>query len=88
MQIAKPQSQSIDLVNKCLEGIGESPVTKRKLQSKKYVAEKIGVITGMMESLMISDDSRSNTNIDSEIIQQLKDNFESTDDRALLKSKY
>ena len=39
---------------------------------------KIGVITALMESLMISDDSRSNTKIDSEIIQQLQDKFDST----------
>lgn len=54
------QSRSFVLVNKCLQGIGKLPMTKRKLQSKKY-AEKIGVITDMMGSLMISDDDRTSS---------------------------
>ncbi len=33
------------LVNQCLEDIGETPITKRKLQSKKYSEQKLEHVT-------------------------------------------
>ena len=58
-------------LNQCLDTIGKSPFTKRKLQGKKYSKQKVEKITKMMEKAVIGDIKSD----DSEIIQQLKEKF-------------
>ena len=64
--------EPLALVNKCLETIGETPITKRKLQSKKKSMEKVKRITAMMEKVVVGDTQHSD---EREIIKQLKEKF-------------
>ena len=64
--------EPLALVNKCLETIGDTPLTKRKLQSKKKSKEKVKRITAMMEKVVVGDTQYSD---EGEIIKQLKEKF-------------
>ena len=68
--------ESIGVVNKCLVDLGETPVTKRKLQSKKYKERKLELLTTKMSEAMSM--GRSRENDEGEILQQLKEKFQST----------
>lgn len=61
------------MVNKYLRIAGETPITKRKLQSKKYKKSKLQTVLKMME--MVGIDEKPNE--DDEIISQLKELFHS-----------
>ena len=67
-------------MNQCLKEFGKTPITKRKLRTKKYSEKKLDEITSMMEKLVIGDNSKSSN--ESEIIQQLKEKFQSTSERS------
>lgn len=69
-------SETIKMVNQCLVDIGETPVTKRKLQSKKYSRRKLEVLTTKMSEIMLGEPEPQND--ESEIVQQLKEKFQST----------
>ena len=69
----QPSSASLALVNQCLKGSGKTPITKRKLRTRKYAKKKLDEVTSVMEKLVIGEDSKSE---DSEIIRQLKENFQ------------
>ena len=62
-----------------LERIWKTPIMKRKLITQKYSEKKLDEITSMMEKL-IGEDSKSSN--ESEIIQQLKETFQSTSERS------
>jgi len=67
--------ESLQLVSKCLEDIGETPITKRKARSKKYTRDKVSGITALMDKAAISGEK---TGDDRKIIEQLKEKFHST----------
>ena len=46
-------AQSRLLVNECMDSIGETPITQRKIRSKMYLEQKMKKITTMMESAVI-----------------------------------
>lgn len=73
-------SASLALVNQCLKKSGKTPITKRKLRTRKYANKKLEEVTSMMEKLVIGEDSKSE---DSEIIRQLKEKFQSTSERSI-----
>ena len=58
----------------------KTPVTKRKLRTRKDANKKLDEVTSMMEKLVIGEDSKSE---DSEIIQQLKEKFQSMSERSI-----
>ena len=62
-------SESLASLNQCLCEIGETPVSKHKLQQTKYAKQKIKKITTAM---MIHDESSGETDDEGEIIKQLK----------------
>ena len=72
-------SESIQIVNQCLVDLGETPVTKRKLQSKKYSERKLEVLTMKMSEAMLGEKQ----NDESEILQQLKEKFHSTSQNSM-----
>ena len=71
-------SETLELVNQCLDTIGETPLTKRKIQrkGKQYSKKKVERVTEMMRRAVIGDAHHSDSKSDeSEIIEQLKDKF-------------
>ena len=73
--------ESLRLVNQYLDTVGETPITKRKLQSKKYSKQKVGKITSMMQKAITGDVHSEQTNDEVEIITQLKEKY-STAERS------
>jgi len=67
--------ESLQLVSKCLEDIGETAITKRKARSKKYTRDKVSRITALMDKAAITGEKPGD---DREIIEQLKEKFHST----------
>lgn len=66
-------SESVALVNMCLETFGETPITKTKLKrSKKRSKQKVDKITTMMQKAVISERPSCS---DCEIVSQLKEKF-------------
>ena len=55
--------------------IGETPVSKHKLQQTKYPKQKIKKITTAMKKVMIHDESSGETDDEGEKIKQLKERF-------------
>ena len=66
-------TESRTRINKYLRIAGESPITKRKLQSKKYKKSKLRTIVKMMENVGIDDKPKPIA--DDEIISQLKEKY-------------
>ena len=64
--------ESLCLVNQYLDTVGETPITKRKLQNKKYSKQKVEKITSMMQKAIIGSEQ---TNDEVEIITQLKEKY-------------
>ena len=71
-------SESLALLNQCLGRIGETSVSKRKLQQTKYPKQKIKKITTVMKRVMIQDESSDETDDEGEITKQLKERFHTT----------
>lgn len=72
-------SEQMGIVNQCLLNLGETPVTKRKLQSKKYCKQKMEVLTMKMGEVMIGEKQTD----ESEMLQQLKEKFHSTPQNSI-----
>ena len=70
---------TLAVANKHLDAIGETPLTKRKLRSKRYRRQKFEVVTAMMQKAVLDDAQEISD--DSEIIAQLKEKY-STADRS------
>ena len=49
------QSDHIGAVNQCLVELGETPITKKKLQSKKYSKQKLEVLAVKMGEAMLGE---------------------------------
>ena len=75
------QAETIVMVNSCLDKIGETPVTRRKLQSKKYVEKKMENITKVMKKAVMGDTYSDQTGDEGEMVRQLKEKF-STAERS------
>ena len=78
-EIEYEHSEAIGVVNQCLVDLGETPVTKRKLQSKKYKERKLEVLTTKMSKVLLSEKQ----NDESEMLQQLKEKFHSTSQNSV-----
>ena len=63
--------ESREKTNEYLNNIGMTPITKRKLQSKKYQKSKVETITQMLQKVGIDE----KTSDDGEIVTQLKEKF-------------
>lgn len=63
--------QSRERTNEYLRNMGVTPITKRKLQSRKYQKKKVEAITRMLQTAGIDE----KTSDDGEIIAQLKERF-------------
>ena len=73
--------ESLQAVSKCLEEVGESPLTVRKARSKKYSQQKVAKITAMMDKATLG--SSKLPGDDREIIEQLKEKFSTTTERSV-----
>ena len=73
-ELEPESSESVALVNVCLETFGETPITKTKLKrNKKRSKKKVDKITTMMQKAVISERPSCN---DCEIVSQLKEKFQ------------
>ena len=63
-----------------MEDLDETPVTKRKLRTKKYSKRKLEIVIAKTEVAMLGERQSSSLkpNDESEILQQLKEKFHST----------
>ena len=59
---ASPQSQ-IDIANECLFTVGETPLTKRKMQSKTYCEQKYEKVCEKMHSLVVGNEQKTSDEI-------------------------
>ena len=62
---------TLAVANEHLDTIGETPLTKRKLRSKRYRRQKLEAVTAMMQKAVLDDVQEKSD--DSEIITQLKE---------------
>ena len=74
--------ESLASINQCLGEIGETPVSKQKLQQTKYSKQKIKKITTAMKRAMIRDVQTDETDDEGEIVKQLKEKFHTTTKRS------
>ena len=74
-------SISVSLLNQYLHDVGDTPITKRRMKSKKYSKQKVERMVRSMERMMISD-TKDDISTDGEIIEQLKQKFHSTVKRS------
>ncbi len=72
--------ESLEAVTKCLKNLGETPITLRKLRSKKYSKNKMAKIVEKMDQVIIDEDKSGD---DREIIQQLKEKFLTLQERSV-----
>lgn len=81
------RSEVIETLNTSLSELGESPIDKRKISSKKYAKKKVQTIKSalkknLFESIGDSSDSNENENLDDSVFQNLKVNFNNSTCRA------
>ena len=69
-------------INQCLGKMGETPVSKAKLQQTNYPKQKIKKITATMKRVVIHDAPIDETDYEGEIIKQLKEKFRTTTKRS------
>lgn len=79
------KEQAIESLNESLSLIDETPVKKKRLTEKKYPENKLKKVTEAFRTkiLGLSPDNPVEANYDSEIINQLKEKFNSTQDKSL-----
>lgn len=71
--------QAVSSLNKCLVDLGESPYSQIKARGKKYSKQKVQKITEAMKRTVISGAASDDG---SEMIQQLKEKFQTTTQRS------
>ena len=74
-------SDTVQMVNQCLMDLGQTPLTKRKLQSKKYSQKKLEVLTTKMSEVLLGETEAQND--ESEIVHQLKEKIQSTSQNSV-----
>ena len=77
--IEEEECDSLYLVNQCLEDLDETPITKRKLRTKKYSKRKLDIVTAKMKAAILGERPSGSLkpNDESEILQQFKEKFHS-----------
>ena len=70
--------ESLDPIDQCLGGIGETPIVRKKLDEVRYPKEKLKKITATMKKMMLPEEESSGSDNESEIIKQLKDKFQAS----------
>ena len=81
--LPEEECKSVKFINECLEDIGETPITKRKLRTKKYSEQKLEHLTTMMGTAIVGKDTFSRLKDGSEKIEQLKEKFHSTSENSV-----
>ena len=76
-------SKSLKQVNQYLEDIGKTPVTRKKLRSKKYLDKKLDEVTEMVKKVTIRDTDSVRTTDESEMLVQLKEKFHATKENSM-----
>ena len=66
-------SKSLKQINQCLEEVGKTPVTRKKLRSKKYLDKKLDEVTEMVKKVTIGDTDTVRSTDESEMLEQLKE---------------
>lgn len=70
-----PSQMELDEANACLFTIGQTPLTKRKIQSKTYRQQKYEQMCDKMYDLVVGDVQKTSQSDESEILTQLKGKF-------------
>ena len=70
-----PSQMELDEANACLFTIGQTPLTKRKIQSKTYRQQKYEQMCDKMHDLVVGDVQKTSQSDESEILTQLKGKF-------------
>ena len=70
--------ESLASLNRSLGEIGETQVSKHKLQKSSYPKQKIKQVTTAMKMVMLRDESSDESDFEGEIIKQLKESFHAT----------
>ena len=76
-------SKSLKQMNQYLEDVGKTPVTRKKLRSKKYVDQKLDEVTEMVKKVTIGDTDSVKTTDESEMLEQLKEKFHETKESSM-----
>ena len=76
------QQESLKSINQCLQAIGETPVSKKKLVQASYPKEKLNKIKVAAAKAILPSLTPTEIDNDSEIIEQLKEKFHSSTDRS------
>ena len=76
------QQESLKSINHCLQAIGETPVSKKKLVQASYPKEKLNKIKVAAAKAILPSLTPTEIDNDSEIIEQLKEKFHSSTDRS------
>ena len=76
------QQESLKSINQCLQAIGETPVSKKKLVQASYPKEKLNKIKVAAAKAILPSMTPTEIDNDSEIIEQLKEKFHSSTDRS------
>ena len=74
------QQESLKSINQCLQAIGKTPVSKKKLVS--YPQEKLNKIKVAAAKAILPSMTPTEIDNDREIIEQLKEKFHSSTDRS------
>ena len=70
-------------MNQYLEDAGKTPVTRKKLRSKKYLDKKLDEVTEMVKKVTIRDTDSVRTTDESEMLEQLKEKFHETKESSV-----
>ena len=76
-------SKSLKQINQCLEEVGKTPVTRKKLRSKKYLDKKLDEVTEMVKKVTIGDTDTVRSTDESEMLEQLKEKFHATKESSM-----
>ena len=76
-------STSLKQMNQCLEDVGKTSVTKKKLRSKKYLDKKLDEVTEMVKKVTIGDTDSVRMTNENEMLEQLKEKFHETKESSM-----
>ena len=76
------QQESVESLNQCLSAIGETPITKKKLQQVKYPKEKLKKVKVSIKKKIFPDAASNGSDSESEMVKQLKEKFHGTTERS------
>lgn len=70
-------------MNQYLEDIGKTPVTRKKLRSKKYLDKKLDEVMEMVKKVTIRDTDSVRTTDESETLVQLQEKIHATKENSV-----